>query len=177
MPRATSARRYAQAAFQIALENDELDTWSDDLMYLANALENEEFSEFLNAPQVSITQKAEVIKNTLGDTVARLAINLLSLLASRNLAHTMPGVVEQYQRMLDAQQGIEQATVVSAVPLNDDQRQNISEMLKSIVDKDIRLTSRVEPEIVGGIIARVGDHVIDGSTKTKLNQLRRELAS
>ena len=173
MPRAASSRRFAQAVFQLALENDEVDRWLDDLTLLADALENQEFLEFLDAPQLSSNQKTEVIKSALGDSVSQLAINLISLLASRNLALITPAIVEQYQKLLDEHRGIERAEVVSAIPLDDSQRQQVSDLLQRIVGKEVRLNTRVEPQILGGFIARVGDRVIDGSTRMKLNEMRR----
>jgi F-type H+-transporting ATPase subunit delta len=175
MPRSASARRYAQAVFQIANENDELESWLDDLTVLSAAVQDVELSAFLDAPQLSLSQKIAVLQTTLSDTVGRLALNLVSLLASRNLAGLMPGIAEQYQRLLDEHNGIERAEVVSAVPLDDSQRASVEEFLKEVVGKEIRLTSRVDPQIIGGMVARVGDHVIDGSTATRLESMRREL--
>ena len=78
--------------------------------------------------------------------------------------------------MLDEHNGIERAEIISAVELSDERQQRIETMLTGIVGKDITATSRVEPRILGGFVARVGDKVIDGSTRTKLDALRRELA-
>ncbi len=175
MPRAASSRRFAQAVFQLALENDELDRWYDDLTLIAEVLENREFSEFLDAPEMSVERKTEVIGSALGDSVGPMAINLISLLASRSLTVIIPDVVEQYQRLLDAHRGIERAEVVSSVPLDDEQLDRVSQLLRGIVGKEVRLNSRVEPEILGGFVARVGDHVIDGSTRTRLSQMRRRI--
>jgi F-type H+-transporting ATPase subunit delta len=171
---AASARRYAQAVFQIALEKDELDGWLDDLSVLVQAVENEEFTEFLDAPQVPAARKVSVVKEALGDSVGPLALNLVSLLASRNVAHIMPGVVEQYQRLLDAHRGVERAEVVSAVPLDDQQKGSIAALLEKIVGKEVQLVSRVEPSTLGGFVARAGDRVIDSSVRTKLDRMRRE---
>ena len=176
MPKAASGRRYAQAVFQIATERNELDEWFDDLTALAGALESSEFAEALDAPQVSVVHKGELIKNILGDRVGPLALNLVSLLASRSNAHLLPRIVEQYERLLDSHRDIERADVLSAVPLNDEQRRRISTLLEGIVGKETRLTSRVEPQILGGFVARVGDHLIDGSTRTKLQEMRRQFA-
>jgi F-type H+-transporting ATPase subunit delta len=175
MPRSASARRYAQAAFQIANEKDELESWLDDLTVLAGAVQDGDFAAFLDAPQVSVDQKQAVIRGALSETVGPLPLNLISLLASRNLAGVLPEVVEQFQRLLDDHNGIERAEVVSAVPLDDGQRRSVEELLKRVVGKDVRLTSRVDPQIIGGMIARVGDHVIDGSTATRIESMRREL--
>ena len=175
MPRLGSARRYAQAAFELATERSELDMWLDDLTYMALTLESAEFGEFLDSPQASESRKVELIDNTLSDRVSPLARNLISLLASRSMTNLVPGIVDQYQRLLDAQRGIEQAEVVSAVPLDDGQRVSIEELLNGIVGKEVCLSSRVEPSIIGGFVARVGDRVIDGSTSGRLQKLRREL--
>ncbi len=175
MPRAASARRYAQAVFQIALENDEFDRWLDDLSLLASAQANPEFAEFLDAPQITVAQKSELISSTLSGSVGPLALNLTALLASRGTVHLIPHVAEQFEQMLNAHRGIEHAEVISAVPLDDEQTRQVAQMLQGMVGKEVRLSTRVEPQILGGIVARVGDRVIDGSTRTKLQEMRRQL--
>ena len=175
MPRSASARRYAQAVFQIALERDELDVWMEDLTLLARALERRELAEYLDAPQVPVDAKIEVVKGALGDTVGPLALNLLSLLASRSIVPVTPGIAEQYQRLLDAHRGVVQAGIASAVSLDDGQRQKITDLLRGMVDKEVRVNSRVDPDIIGGLLVRVGDRLIDGSTRAKVQALRRDL--
>ncbi len=175
MAKGASARRYAQAVFEIALEHSDTDKWLDDLALLANAMENSEFAAFLDAPQLTAAQKRTLILESLGDSVGALALNLVSLLASRNAARLLPAIAEGYQQMLDAHNGIERAEIVSAVPLTDAQRSRIVGMLGTMVGGSVTATARVEPQILGGFIARVGDKVIDGSTRTRFNELRREL--
>jgi F-type H+-transporting ATPase subunit delta len=176
MARGASARRYAQAVFAIALEQGEPGRWLDDLALLSDAMANDDFANFLDAPQPTLSQKINLIEETLGDSVSRLALNLVSLLASRNSARLARSITESYQEMLDEYNGIERAEIVSAITLSDEQQQRIETMLKDIVGKNITATSRVEPHILGGFVARVGDKVIDGSTRTRLNDLRRQLA-
>ena len=175
MPKPASARRYAQAVFQIGLEHDSLDQWYGDLSTMATAVDESELGVFLDAPQVSVERKVEVISDALGDSVSPLAANLLALLASRGIASILTGVVESYQSMLDDHRGIERAEVVSSVPLDDEQRRRVSGLLEGMVGKQVRLVSRVEPSILGGFVARVGDRVIDGSARTRLNQMRRRI--
>ena len=175
MPRTASARRYAQAVFQIGEENGDLERWYDDLATMAAALDDGEFAAFLDAPQIDVERKTQLIRDALGDAVGPMAVNLLSLLASRGIASALPDVVESYQSLLDDHQGIERAEVVSSVPLDDEQRERVADLLRGIVGKEIRLNTRVEPAILGGFVARVGDHVIDGSARTRLDQMRRRL--
>ena len=175
MARGASARRYAQAVFAIALDQGEPDRWLDDLALLADAMANEEFATFVDAPQLTLSQKTDLIGETLGDSVSDLARNLISLLASRNSARLLPNITESYQEMLDDHNGVERAEIISAVALSDEQQARIETTLTGIVGKEITATSRVEPQILGGFVARVGDKVIDGSTRTRLDELRREL--
>ena len=175
MPKGASARRYAQAVFNIASERSETDKWLADLGLLANAMQNADFAGFLDAPQLTAAQKRGLIQDALSDSVGPLALNLMSLLASRGSARLVPAIAESYQRLLDAANGIERAEIVSATPLSDDRRDRIVAMLGQMVDGEVVATARVEPDIMGGFIARVGDKVLDGSVRTRFNQLRREL--
>ena len=176
MPGAASARRYAQAVFQIALEQDDFDAWRSDLEAAAGALENPEFAGLLDAPQLPTAAKADTIREALGGSMAPLGLNLVSLLASRGLAHLIPSVLDEYVRMLDSHEGVERAEVVAAVPLDKGHEGKIAELLEGIVGKKIKLSSTQQPRIIGGLIARVGDRVIDGSVRARLRNLRRELA-
>ncbi len=176
MPAAASARRYAQAVFEIASESGELERWLDDLTLMADSITNEEFRQTLSAPRISMAQKEALIRESLGSSVGPLALNLMALLASRGLVHMLPGIADVFQEMLDAHQGIERAEVVSAVSLTDDQQQHVARMLNDLSGKDVRLTTRIDPEILGGLVIRVGDKVMDGSARTRLQNMRREIA-
>lgn len=176
MPTGASARRYAQAVFQLAVDGGELDNWLEDLTQLADSISNAEFSATLSAPRISASQKEAIIRDALGDAVGPLALNLMFLLTSRNLTHILPGIADRYQEMLDAHRGIERAEVVSAVPLDDGQRQSVADMLTRMSGNEVRLSARVDPEILGGMVIRVGDRVMDGSARSRLQSMRREIA-
>lgn len=176
MPAGASARRYAQAVFQLAVERGELEQWLDDLTLLADSVTNAEFAQTLSAPRISLEQKEEVIRQSLGSSVGRLALNLMFLLTSRNLVHVLPDIADRYQEMLDQHQGVDRAEVVSAVPLQDSQRDQVARMLSEVSGNDVRLTTRVDPDILGGIILRIGDQVMDGSARGRLQAMQRELA-
>lgn len=175
MPRGTSPTRYAQAIFQIGLESGSLEEWSKDLGVILVALENKELCELLDSPHLQAATKFDTITKALKDLINPLALNLLCLLAVRNLVHQSPAILFAYEKMLYSHRGVERAEVISAIGLDQEQEKSVSELLKEIVGKEIKLTSVVKPEIIGGMIARVGDRVIDGSTKTKLETMRRKM--
>lgn len=175
MPRAASARRYAQAVFELALEKGELEKWLDDLTLLADSVSNQEFVDFLTQPRVTADEKIRVVRESLGDSVGPLALNLMCLLATRNIAHILGGITDQFQELLDSHRGIERAEVVSAVELSDDEQRRVTEMLSTMTGSDVRLTTRVDAQILGGMVVRIGDRVMDGSARSRLQAMRREL--
>ena len=176
MPAAASARRYAQAAFEIAVENGDLERWLDDLTQLADSAANADFRRTLAAPRIPFARKDAVIRESLGQAVAPLALNLMLLLTSRNLVHILPDIADRFQEMMDAHNGIARAEVVSAVPLSRERRERVADALAEMSGGEVRLTNRTDPEILGGMVIRIGDRVLDGSARTRLQNMRSELA-
>ena len=97
------------------------------------------------------------------------------MLIARNVISMVGDIADEYQRILDRYHGIEPAEVITAVPLDDKDIQKLTENLSTLVGKKIVLKPEVDPDILGGIIARVGGKLLDGSTRSKLAALRREL--
>ena len=176
MPAGASARRYAQAAFEIAVERGDTERWLDDLTQLADSAANADLRRTLAAPRIPFARKDAIIRESLGQTVAPLALNLMLLLTSRNLVHLLPSIADRFQELLDAHNGVSRAEAVSAVPLDDGQREKVERALADMYGGEVRLTSRVDPEILGGMVIRIGDRVLDGSARTRLQNMRRELA-
>ena len=175
MPRRPSSKRYALAIFQLAVERDEIERWQADLQVLDEALQEREFAGFLGMPKIRLDQKMSVIRDALPD-LNPLAHSLLGLLTARGVVDTLPSIREQYGSLLDQQRGLERASVVSAVPLGDEQRERLAQSLQELIGKEIQLTANVDPSIVAGLVVRVGDRLIDGSARTRLQNLRKSLA-
>ena len=170
-----SARRYAQAAFEIALEKGDLDDWLEDLGTIGTAIDTEGLGEVLDSPQLTTERKVAVIDEAFGDSVRPLPRNLLCLLASKNLSGISPEVANEFAGMVDSHRGVERAEVVTAFPMDETQSDKLSELLREIAGRDVVITARIDSEILGGVVAKVGDRVIDGSAKTRLESLRKTL--
>ena len=175
MQRDPAAKRYAQAAFELARDREELDAWERDLHSLGAALETPGAMAFLSNARVTNAAKEEVLSRVL-DRPAPLAWNFLRLLTERNRLALLPQIIESFQQMVDAEHGIAHAQVVTAVSLSDAERTAIVRRLSELTGKNVQVQTREDPEILGGLIARIGDRLIDGSTKTKLIALKRQLA-
>lgn len=171
---APKARRYAQAAFDIASESDTFDEWAADLDALAIALGDEDFAALLDAPQVPMAVKMDGIDKVLGD-VGDLARNLAKLLVTHRASRLAAEIRDNYRAMLDRQRGIARADIATAAPVDDAMREEIVARLSAVVDQQVDATWREDPELLGGMVARVGDRLVDGSVRAKLEALRRTL--
>ena len=175
MAKKANPRRYAQAVFEIALEQKELDRWQTDLQQLAEAVNIGPFLDVLENPKITIAKKEKFIKESLPG-ISPLAVNLALLLVSQSSIHIMADIAAEYKKMLDARRGIEEAQVITAVTLDEKDKEKLKNQLGGITGTEIELKTAVDPAILGGIIARVGGKLLDGSTRSKLAALKRDLA-
>jgi len=174
MARKAYARRYAQAIFEIALEKKELERWLADLQKIVDAVGDDIFLAVLESPKLKFDDKTRLLTERLGD-VNPLFLNLVRLLIAKAGIGMIGNIAGEYQRLLDSYHGIEPAEVITAVPLDDKDIQKLTENLSALVGKKVVLKSAVDPGVIGGIVARVGGKLLDGSTRSKLIALRREL--
>ncbi|NQT47947.1 MAG: ATP synthase F1 subunit delta [Chloroflexi bacterium] len=175
MAKGVSGRRHAQAVFEISLENNTLDEWQTDLEMMSNVLGNPEVAALLENPKLDFGKKRQVLQSILPD-VAPAAMNLACLLVAKNRLRILPGLLAEFRRLVNAYHGREEAEVITAVPIGDEERKKIETDLSAISGKEVMVSSRVDPDILGGLVARLGDKLIDGSIRTRLRELRRSLA-
>lgn len=175
MLRDPAAKRYAQAAFELARDRDELEVWERDLRQLGEALASAEALAFVANRQMPAAAKEAFLQQAAGET-APLAWNLVRLLAGKNRLALLPQVAERFQALLDEHRGIEHAHVLTAVTMSDDEREALARRLSELTGKQVQVEVYEDPEIMGGLVARIGDRLIDGSTRSKLLALKRTLA-
>jgi len=170
-----AAKRYARAAFELARDRGELDLWESDLIALAQALASPEAAAFLASRQVDAAAKESFLRQAGGEP-SPLVWNLVRLLSSKGRLALLADIAEQFQALLDEHRGIAHAQVMTAVPVSDDEREALARRLSELTGKRVLVETREEPAILGGLVARIGDRLIDGSTRSKLEALRRRLA-
>ncbi len=175
MARSVYAGRYAQAVFAIARERNELDRWQSDLRNIASLVEDEAVVIWLASSKVSFDDKTKLLTGRLGD-INPLVLNLVYLLVTRGRAYMIGDITDEYQRLLDSYHGVARAEVTTAVPLDAQDRSRLAEFLGAAVGKKVVIKSEVDSGLIGGIIARIEDKLLDGSTRSRLQALRNELA-
>ncbi len=174
MARRFYAKRYAQAVFEIALGRKELDRWQSDLRTIASLGEDDTLIAWLENPKFRFDDKVRLLSEQLGG-INPLALNLVYLLVARGRLGMIGGIADEYQRLLDSYRGIELAEVITAVPLDDEDRLRLGERLGAVVGKKVVVKPEVDSSLIGGFIARIGGKLLDGSTRSKLEALKREM--
>jgi len=174
MPRISSGKRYAQAAFELAVKKNELESWQEGLKKMAELSGNEELMAFLQNPRFPFAAKRSLLQKGLGE-INPLAFNLALLLESKGRLKLANDISQQYNELLDFHRGIEHAEVIAAVPLIEEDREAISRRLGEIVEHKVVIDAQVDPSIIGGFIARLGDTLIDGSIRQRLETLKKSL--
>ena len=170
-----SARRYAEAVFGLAVDTDAFDAWSAALRTIADFLDEPGVAGIARSNKVPRPEKRRLLEAGLASEISPLALNLVRVLNDRNKLGLARDVQSIFQEMVDERRGVAHATVTTAVPLADDERAAIAAKLSSLTGKQVDVTPVVDESIIGGVIARIGDQLIDGSTRTRLVALRRRL--
>lgn len=169
-------RRYAATLLDAAEETGVLSAVRKDVLGVLETISNsQELDDFLNNPLISPEVQDQTLVAIFDGKVQVLTRNFLSLIAQRRRASFLVSVLSAFTEMVEEREGIISAEVVSAVELSDEQQGRLAERLAVYTGKQIRLHARVDTTLRGGLVARVGDTVFDGSLNTHLERLRRRL--
>ncbi len=171
-----AGKRYAQAVFGLARESGRFDQWQDELARLNELVTDPQASVFLASPNIAESKKTELLDAVLANSQPE-ARNLAHLLLQRDRLGIVPDIYQIFQDEVLAERGIAVAEVTTAEPLDEQDQQVVKDRLKKLIGKDIELKMNTDPAMIGGIVARVGDQLIDGSVVSQLRRLRNRLAA
>lgn len=164
-----SSENYAQAIFEQATAD-----WLTPLKYVAERLKPEDVGK-LDEPDLTFAQKEELLQKALPANSPKEVRNFLSLLASRNEIHLLPSVISEFDRYSQRGPQTNLARITSAVPLTDSEKSQLENKLRGRFGQETDFQYAVNPAILGGVIVRMGDKVIDGSVTGKLAALKEKL--
>lgn len=173
----TAARRYAEAAFEVAQRDDSLERWRDDLDLAASTLAEANVARAVANPAVALVQRRDLVGKLLANRLAEPSMRLVDLLVSRRRAELLPRVADEYRRLLGRHQGIVPAVVTSAVALTKAESAAILERVEAMAGAKVDLQTQVDPSILGGLTIQVGDRLLDDSVRGRLERLRNQLRS
>lgn len=173
------ARRYAKAIFELAQEGDgsETEAWPARLAAVKAVLTDGMALQVFSSPAVPSARRVELVSELRTPEMGEGGLNLARLLVAAGRPELIDGIIEEYGALADAAAGRVRATATTAVELDAGERERIARGLSERLGKEVRLEVRVDPAIVGGMVLQVGDRLIDASVATRLQQLRRRLAT
>ncbi|MFV0438622.1 MAG: F0F1 ATP synthase subunit delta [Desulfopila sp.] len=168
------ARRYAKALFSVGKEQGTYEAYNDALQALGTLFaETPEVNDALTNPLYPVEIREKVMSGIVKSMEADLVLgNFLKLLVEKKRAEILPEIAEEFQTLVDDEKNISHGSVVSAVELSDALQTKVQTTLERLTGKQVELTVSVDPSIIGGIIAKVGDLVLDGSIKAQLAGLK-----
>lgn len=176
--RITLARPYAKAAFAFAREHQAFARWSQLLAIGSEVVSDERVQKLLASPLVTPPQLVDLLADVAGSRLGALDAegrNFLEALADNRRLGLLPEIAEVYEILRAQVENVADVEVVSAFPLEDVQRERLAQALKKRLQREIRLSCAVDPELIGGAVVRAGDMVIDGSLRARLDRLASEM--
>jgi F-type H+-transporting ATPase subunit delta len=169
----TIARNYAEALVSLAQRANDLDGWGETINEVADAFEGDpRLANFLASPKVSAKEKIEIISKAFQDRLPRLFVRFLAAVITNRRQKLIPEIAIEYGLLVDAAQGRVHARVTVAKEPDERLRASVEKQLGTITGKRVVPHFVVKPEILGGMIARIGDTVMDGSLARRLESLR-----
>ncbi|MEO6332004.1 MAG: F0F1 ATP synthase subunit delta [Gemmatimonadaceae bacterium] len=170
------ARNYAEALLSLAKKADDMDGWAKMIADFASAVDQDTtLRRFLESPRVSAAQKNAVITKAVEDRVPRLFLEFLRALLRNRRQMLIPEIAAEYANLVDESVGRVHARVTVARETSDEEINVIAGELSRAVGKDVVPHMSVNPAILGGLVVRIGDTVMDGSVRRRLSTLRRKM--
>ena len=171
------AKNLAKALFEDAAKENELSRWLGEIRLLSDIVKDTSISSVLQKHGVSFAEKSKIIADRIGQLNPRV-LNVIGVLAEKNKLGELEDVSIEYQRLLDTYHGIagtETAEVTTAIPLDEEDKLKLGKRLGEMLGRPVTLSVVVNPELLGGVVIRVGDKLIDGSVRHRLQTLSKEL--
>lgn len=175
---ASVARRYARALFELARERGQVEAIGRDLEQVVRTLESrQDLRALWEHQEVSPRVKQAMIRQEFGDKVSELVLNFLAVVTTRRREAWLGRMLAEYTALADEALGQVEVEVRSAAPLPIETLAELKIRLGQRLGKEVRLTQKVDPDLLGGVVLRVGDVLMDGSVRTQLKRMKERLAA
>ncbi|OOB79778.1 MAG: ATP synthase F1 subunit delta [Epulopiscium sp. Nuni2H_MBin001] len=169
-------KRYASALYDLAKDKDQVAEYEQEAVAIKEIIENEpDFMTFLTHPSIVLEEKLEVVQAIFGGNASEEFVGLFVLLIKKRRQNLVIEILDEFIDKAKIDRGFIKATVTSAVPLNEKQVSQIRAKIEKGTQSSVELTTFVDESVLGGIVVRVGDKVVDGSIKGEMNALKNQL--
>ena len=169
-------RGYAEGLFKVVEAERDLDRVEDELFHFGKVLEsNHELKQALSDQSIDKVQRTKILEELLGEKVSSHTLGLLTFVVEQGRGRHLPQILAEVSRLAAEARESVLAEVRSAVPLDDKQQTELADALSKATRKKVQVKVIVDPSVVGGVVAKVGDTVIDGSVRSRLDQLKEQV--
>lgn len=172
---ATLARPYAEAVFKRAKETGAAGKWSEMLRFLSVVMQDKDIAAASNNPKISRQRLTELLLDICADRVNEEGVNFIKLLVQNGRLSLAPYIAKLYEQYKADDEGYVDVDVLTAFSFNDEQQKQFTETLEKTLNKKVHMNVAVDKSLIGGVLIRAGDRVIDGSIKGQLQQLAKRL--
>ena len=172
--RDVAGRRYAEAVLAIARAEGNLDGWAAAVQALGSLTDRPAYVAALQGDGMTDDKLQAVVRRLL-PTVTQSQVNLFRLLRRKSRLALGPSIVSFFHELLDEERGVARALVTTAVDLDAERRTQLEQRLSAQTGRRVTVEARVDPAILGGVVVRIGDRLVDGSTRARLRNLRSQL--
>ena len=173
MSEGNRTRAYAAALYTVANAEGQLSSVGDELFAVARALEgNDELRDTLTDARIPVSRRQQIVEDLLGGRANSTTLALVSMAVGTGRGRELPSMIDQVVRLSAAMSKREVAEVRSAIDLDDEQRSRLAQALEKATGRAVEVKVIVDPGVLGGVVATIGDTVIDGSVRTRLEQLK-----
>lgn len=167
------SKEYAEALFMLAGEENKESQYDEELTLICDVLcENPQYYDFLTAPQISYEEKENAIKEAFGDSISENILSFLMLLLRRGRIRLLQSCAQEYKKLLDFSKNVSKAVVKSAVELTDSEKQLLLEKLEKMSGRTVLIDYVKDESLIGGLLISIDGKVIDGSIKTRLEDVK-----
>ncbi len=168
--------RYAEALFSLAVESNQVDVFYEQVNLVYDALCNDtDFYNLLNHPQVAKEEKLSILKNVFHSSIDECIFGLFSVVFDKGREEELKNILADFLLKVKDHKNIVEAEVVSAVPLDEEQVNKIKTNLSKNLNKQVEIKLMVDTTLIGGLCIKVAGHVIDGSIKKHINDMKKQL--
>jgi F-type H+-transporting ATPase subunit delta len=175
MKNTTLASRYAKSLLDLALEKNLLKEVNADAKLIIEVAHNHEFAVLLNSPIINADKKIEIYKALFGGKISDLTLSFLTLLTNKNREKMMGEIAEEFQNQYNKLKNIQKATVITANGLDENLRKKVYEVISKSANSEVELVEKIDKDILGGFIIKIGSTQIDSSVIRSIRNLKQAL--
>ena len=171
------SKTYGDALFELAVEEEKVDVLSEEILEVKKVLdENQEFGRLMNHPKLIKEEKIQLAQQVFADRISKEIMGFLTIIISKDRYRNIDEILDYFLAEVKKYKGIGVATVTTAVPLKEEQRKSVEKKLLETTEyKSMEMHYETDASLIGGMIIRIGDRVVDSSIRTKLTELERTL--